>query len=93
MTMIYGRRVIMTKLDPIPPAFRTVPCYIAMNQRELDAFNACDPEVFKQITDICHAADNADGFGVYKHPRWKPPKQKSTPSNRMHMLNTILSRR
>ena len=92
MIEILGRRVILTTLDPIPPGLRTLPYVIAMNQRELDAFNACEEEMFKFIVDTIQAADRRDALRIGIYKRWKASRRLK-PSDRMFMANAILKRR
>ena len=89
MTTIFNRRVLLTTLDPVPPGLRTTLGCIAMNQRELDAFNAGDPATFEHIVRTCEAADARDARFIGVHRRRKVPKAKLDPSARLYMANAI----
>jgi hypothetical protein len=67
MKTIFGRRIILTELDPIPRAFRAAPGVFAINKREREALDANDRKVIKELMDICKAEDAAEVrlIGIY----------------------------
>ena len=66
---IFERIVVPTTLEPIPPLLRTAFGCIAMNTREIAAFRAGDPDVFKFVTETCRAADARDALGIEGYRR------------------------
>jgi hypothetical protein len=69
MVRVFGRIVVPTTLDPIPPLLRTAFGCIAMNTTEIAAFRAGDPDVFKFVTETCRAADARDALGIEGYRR------------------------
>ena len=89
-----GRRIILTTLDPFPPArnFRVAPGVIAMNHREAKALRAGDGETFKKLAAIAMAEDAAEARRIGIGQKWKPSKRKIRPSGRLFLLNAIYKR-
>lgn len=62
---MFGRQVIPTTLDPVPPRFRTVPGYVVINHVEAAAIAAGDGQTFKRLMAICADEDLADLRRLY----------------------------
>jgi hypothetical protein len=84
---IFGRRIIVTTLDPIPRLFRAAPGVLAMNKSEIEAYQRGDREVFRLIVDICQAEDAADARLAMQTQR--PRRRTLSPSTRLFMLGAI----
>lgn len=89
---MFGRRVLMTTLDPIPPLLRTAPGCVAMNQRELDLVNAGDLETVAYFINELQAADAADARNIGKHKALKPRRRTLSPSTRLAMAAALNGR-
>lgn len=85
---LFGRRVIVTTLDPIPRLFRAASGVLAMNAREIEAFQQHDHDVFAMVVDICKAEDMAETILQLRlRPvRWRRPL---SPSTRLFMLGSV----
>ena len=84
---IFGRRIIITTLDPIPRLFRAAPGVLAMNQCEIAAFKRGEATTFKLIVDICQAEDAADArLAMQTH---RPRRKRLGPSTRLFMLGAV----
>ena len=90
MKTFLDRRVIMTKLDEIPRAFRACPGYIVLNPREVEAINRNAPEDKATVEELLAIvfAETA-GDASLKMPKIKKRTRPLGPSTRLAMLATL----
>jgi hypothetical protein len=84
---LFGRRVIVTTLDPVPRGLRASPGVLAMNRDEIDAIERSDEETFGRIISIVQAEDMVDALLAMRTPR--PRRRALGPSTRLFMLGTL----
>lgn len=85
---LFGRRIIVTTLDPIPRLFRAASGVLAMNVREIEAFEQQDHDVFAMVVDICKAEDMAEAI-LQLRPRRARRRRPLSPSTRLFMLGAV----
>ena len=85
---IFGRRIIVTTLDPIPRLFRAASGVLVMNAREIEAFEQKDHDVFAMVVDICKAEDMAEAI-LQLCPRTDRRRRPLSPSTRLFMLGAV----
>jgi hypothetical protein len=86
--ILFGRRIIVTTLDPIPRLFRAASGVLVMNARELEAFEQQDHDVFAMVVDICKAEDMAEAI-LQLRPHTDRRRRPLSPSTRLFMLGAV----
>jgi hypothetical protein len=88
---VFGRRVLLTTLDPVPRGLRAAPGLLAMNKAELEAFRAGERETFRTIAAICSAEDHAEAMLTLRQPQ--PRRHRLNAPTRMFMLRAVYLQR
>lgn len=81
----FGRRVLLTTLDEIPPRFRTSIGILVANQTELDAVENGDPETTDRLARIAYSASIREALLTERKPAKRT--KKLAPSTRLGMLH------